>query len=113
MAQYPPNFFNGNVMLPISLVQSWIDTVDVILPLTSGVLESQFNATVAELMALLAATPPPQPVIRAGEIIIPIQPISDLIGEFNTFQYQYGGPYATNEYQDAVTILNDVFDQYS
>lgn len=82
-----------------------------ITPLTSGVLNSEFEGIQSQINGLLSA--PPAPNINAEYIVIPIQLVVNMQNATSTFNYQFGGPYPMNNYTEMTNQLDTVFNQYS
>ena len=106
-----PVFLAGSVLVTRDLLSSWPPVITYLLPLTSGVLNTEFENIQTQIAGLLAATP--NPAVNPELVQIPIQLIVDMQNAFCNFEYKFGGPFSRNDYVDTVNQIDSVFNQYS
>lgn len=103
-------FLDGNILIPVTMLQLWLKTVNFLTPMTSGGLNEQFSDCATEMNVLLASVPQPQ--INASKMIIPFLLVNELKFAFATYIYQ-SGPFNSQDFIDTEDNIASVFDCYS
>lgn len=105
-----PQFLAGQIMIPKSMLQSWLPVVNLLIPMTSGQLQVQLTSVANQITNILAT--PPNPQLNVTNIVIPISMINDFKFALATFDYQFHG-LPRNDYTDTVQEVGSVWDAYS
>lgn len=105
-----PQFLAGQILVEISMLQSWLIVLNIITPLTTGVLNTQLTDCTVDLTALLAA--PPNPLIVPTKIILPVSLLAEIQYALAIFEYQFNG-INRQDYFDMTNNVHSVYDQYS
>jgi len=107
----PLTFLSGHSLVPTTFIEPWVGVIEVLIPQTTGALTVQFTQALAQLTALLAATPPP--LLGTNETVIPIKLVDNLQIAFNNFTYANGAPLAWPPYLHTQLAIENVYNQYS
>ncbi len=105
------SFLDGDILTPRSIVNQWPSAVAYGAANSTSDLNAQFVDELTTLNALLNATP--NPSLDASLVLVPISLVDDMKVSFETFQYQQGGLPADNLLQDAISLIESVYDNYS
>lgn len=115
MSQSPPLspiFLAGKILLDTSMVQSWLNLINLLIPLTSGELLNQLTISQTQLVTLLAL--PVDPAVVTGSIITPITYVNDLKNTLAVYEHEFNGFQGNpNLYQNVTYEVDSVMIQYS
>lgn len=105
-----PGFTSGTILLKRDLAESWLPVLTYLIPLTSGVLNTELVAVQTQLTTLLNTTP--NPAIDPPLIILPISLIISAMYALANYQNLYG-PFALPTFQNMQSNLDSIYNQYS
>lgn len=110
--QQSESFLSGRILLNISMVASWLQTINLILPQTTDVLNEQLTEVQTEINNLLATVP--QANVSAGKVITPISLVVDFKYALATVEFQFHGNVPRyNDYVATVDEVDSVYNQFS
>lgn len=108
----PLSFINGRILLNLSMLQDWLEVVNILLPLTANALNDQLVEVKAEINTVLATSP--QANIVAGKLVTPISLVADFKYALATVEYQLNGDVPKyNLYADVTDECDSVYNCYS
>ncbi len=104
-------FLAGNILIPVAFPNEWLEALAFIIPMTSGTLEAQLNASVTAINQVLATYP--QPNIDTELIIMPINVVNNLKNALEVFQTNFNGVANYDPYYAMYDNVENVYNVYS
>lgn len=106
------SFLSGRILLDVTMISSWLETINLILPQTTDVLNEQLTDVQTEINALLATIP--QTNVVSGKAITSISLVADFKYALASVEYQFHGNVPRyNDYMDTTDEVDSVYNQYS
>lgn len=104
-------FLSGQILTPLSIIETWLPVLQTVTPLTTGELNTQFTEELEDLTDLLDESP--NPTLNVDLILVPISLVNNIKVSFETLIYQENDILVRNSVQDTIDTVNSVFDNYS